>query len=156
MTDPPENTSERSESTIRKQLFHADLDRNQGETNVQMLGIDVYSVVFPLSVLALVVFIALTIGLDEQASMAYETVFDYVNRNFGWLYVLAVNMFMIALVAFGSGRYGNIRVVDRTLNRSSLDSAGSQCCLPLAWGLDVCFRRRRTDVSFHLRWRLVF
>ena len=110
MTDPSENTSGRSESTVREQLFHADLDRNPGETNVQLLGIDIHPVVFPLSVLALVVFIAFTVGLGEQASMAYETVFDYVNRNFGWLYVLVVNVFIIALVAFGSGRYGNIRL----------------------------------------------
>ncbi|MFA9517363.1 BCCT family transporter [Halopenitus sp. H-Gu1] len=110
MTDPTENTSKRDELTVREQLFHADLDRDPGETNVQRFGIDVHPVVFPLSVLALAVFVVLTIGLGEQAATAYQTVFDYVNRNFGWLYVLAVNVFIIALVAFGFSRYGNIRL----------------------------------------------
>lgn len=108
MSNPSEDTSKRGELTVREQVFHADLDRDLGETNVQLLGVDLHPVVFPLAVLALGVFVTLTIGLGEQAALAYETVFDYVNRTFGWLYVLAVNVFIIAMAAFGSSRYGNI------------------------------------------------
>lgn len=110
MTDRTENTSTSDELTVREQLFHADLDREPGKSNIQRFGIDVHPVVFPLSILTLAVFVALTIGLGEQAATEYQTVFDYVNRNFGWLYVLAVNIFIIALVAFGFSRYGDIRL----------------------------------------------
>ena len=110
MTDSPESTFKSDELTVREQLLHADLERDPGESNAQRSGFDVHPDVFPLSVLALVVFVALTIGLGEQAATAYQTVFDYVNRNFGWFYVLAVNVFIVALVAFGFSRYGNIRL----------------------------------------------
>ncbi|ALG81920.1 BCCT family transporter [Halanaeroarchaeum sulfurireducens] len=110
MTDPTENTSRRDEQTVRERFFHADLDRDPGDTNVQLFGIDVHPVVFPLSVLTLAVFVAITIGLGEQAETAYQAVFDSVNRNFGWLYVLAVNVFIVALVGFASSRFGAIRL----------------------------------------------
>jgi choline/glycine/proline betaine transport protein len=110
VTDQTENTPTQGDSTLREQVFYADLDRDLGETNVQLFGIDLHPVVFPLSVLALALFVTLTVGLGEQAETAYEAVFGYVNRNFGWFYVLAVNVFIIALVTFGTSRYGNIRL----------------------------------------------
>lgn len=110
MTDTEETTSQTDESSVRERLFYADLDRTPGETNVQVFGMDLHPVVFPLSIIALTVFVVLTVGLGEQAGRAFEMVFAYVNRNFGWFYVLAVNIFILALVGFGSSRYGTIRL----------------------------------------------
>jgi choline/glycine/proline betaine transport protein len=110
MPDPTESQPDEDSQTVRKRLFHADLDRDPGETNVRLWGFDIHPVVFPLSVLTLVLFITVTIGLDDQAAAAYETVFDSVNRNFGWLYILAVNSFIFALVAFAFSKYGTIRL----------------------------------------------
>jgi choline/carnitine/betaine transport len=110
VTDPTEETVTTDEVTLREQVFHTDLDRDPGAGTVQRFGIDVHPVVFPLSLLAVAAFVALTIGLGEQAATAYQTLFEYVNRNFGWLYVLAVNVFLIALVGFGFSRYGHVRL----------------------------------------------
>lgn len=110
MTDTNDEGSETDELPLRERFFHADLDRDPGESNVRLFAIEVHPVVFPVSVLALVTVVALTIGLGEQAATAYRRVFDYVNRNFGWFYVLAVNVFIVALVAFGLSRFGDIRL----------------------------------------------
>lgn len=42
--------------------------------------------------------IAATILLGDRAAAAYEGVFAFSNETFGWLYVLAVSAFLIALV----------------------------------------------------------
>ncbi len=110
MSESTEGPSGDDERTVRERVFHADIDRSPGEANVCLLGIDVHPVVFPISILAVVVFVAVTIGLGEQAATAYQTVFDAVNRSFGWLYVLAVNVFILAFVGFGLSRYGNVRL----------------------------------------------
>ncbi|WP_309484939.1 BCCT family transporter [Halorhabdus salina] len=110
MTDPTEETMPAGDETIRERLFHADVTREPGDTNVHRWGIDVHPVVFPLALAFIVVFVALTIGFGDRAATAYETVFDAVNANFGWFYVLSVNVFIIALVAFGVSGYGRIRL----------------------------------------------
>ena len=108
MTDPSE--AETAEPTVRERLFYADLQRNPGDDNVRRWGIEVHPVVFPLALTFIVLFVALTIGFGDRAVTAYETVFDTVNTHFGWFYILAVNVFITALVAFGLSGYGTIRL----------------------------------------------
>lgn len=67
-------------------------------------------VVFLGSLAIIVVGVALTVGFGDQASLAYRATFDFVNETFGWLYVLAVNVFLVALVAIGVSDYGRIRL----------------------------------------------
>ncbi|UWG48824.1 Choline-glycine betaine transporter [Halanaeroarchaeum sp. HSR-CO] len=110
MPDRAERQSPEDGPPVREEPFHAYLDREPGVSNVQLFGFDIQPVVFPLSVLAVVVAVTLTIGLGEQAAAAYQTVFEVVNRNFGWLYILAVNVFLLAMIAFGVSRYGSIRI----------------------------------------------
>ncbi|WP_233263402.1 BCCT family transporter [Halorhabdus sp. CUG00001] len=110
MTDPTEETVTDGEETIRERLFYADVAREPGDTNVRHWGIEVHPVVFPLALAFIVGFVALTVGFGDGAATAYETVFDAVTANFGWFYVLSVNVFLIALVAFGLSEYGTIRL----------------------------------------------
>ena len=110
MTDPTEEATAESEPTIRERLFYADLETSPGDDNVHRLGIDFHPVVFPLSLAFIAAFVALTIGFGDRAATAYEIVFDAVNANFGWFYVLSVNVFIATLVAAGLSRYGTIRL----------------------------------------------
>ncbi|WP_248299448.1 BCCT family transporter [Halorhabdus amylolytica] len=110
MSDSTQETTAGNEPTIREQLFHADLEREPGDDNVHRWGIDVHPVVFPLSLAFIAIFVALTVGFGDRATTAYRTVFDAVNANFGWFYVLSVNVFITALVAFGLSKYGEIRL----------------------------------------------
>jgi choline/carnitine/betaine transport len=110
VSDRTERTSDGGEPTTRERLFHAAVEREPWDDNVQRFGFDVHPVVFPLSIALVLGFLAVTIGSGGQAATAYTAVFDYVNGSFGWLYVLSVNVFLVALVAFGASGYGTLRL----------------------------------------------
>lgn len=110
MSDRPENTPDRRGTTVRERLFHATTKREPGDGNVRRFGFDVHPVVFPLSLVFVGGFLAITIGLGDRAATVYAAVFEYVNSSFGWLYVLSVNVFLVALIAFGASGYGTLRL----------------------------------------------
>ena len=95
---------------LQVELFHPDSDREPGDTNVTGLGFDVHPVVFPVALAVIALFIAATIALGDGAAAAYTAVFNGINEYFGWFYILAVNIFIIALVYFGVSKYGKIRL----------------------------------------------
>lgn len=105
-----DHTADEGERTVRERLFHADFDRDPSDVTVRRFGIAVHRIVFPLSLAVLVAFVALTLGLGEQAADTYQAVSAAVNARFGWLYVLAVNVFLLALLVFGFGRFGAVRL----------------------------------------------
>jgi choline/glycine/proline betaine transport protein len=61
-------------------------------------------------VVLIAVFIAATILLGDAAAGVYDGIFNAINVNFGWFYILAVNIFIIALVSFALSKYGKIRL----------------------------------------------
>ena len=104
-----EATGEMSDG-LQVELFHPESDREPGDTNIQKLGFDVHPVVFPISLVIIVAFVAGTILLGESASEVYSQVFNFVNTNFGWFYILAVNLFIGTILYFALSKYGNIRI----------------------------------------------
>jgi choline/carnitine/betaine transport len=95
---------------LQVELFHPDSDRAPGDTNIQGFGFDIHPIVFPLAVVIIALFIAATIILGDAAAGAYQGIFDAINVNFGWFYILAVNIFILALVYFALSKYGKIRL----------------------------------------------
>jgi choline/carnitine/betaine transport len=98
------------EADLRERFFHADLDREPGDRNREWVGITAHPIVFPVALLIIATFVLLTISLGNQAAAWYGTAFDFVNANFGWLFVLAVNVYLVGLVGFAISRYGTIRI----------------------------------------------
>ncbi|MFB6192177.1 MAG: BCCT family transporter, partial [Haloarculaceae archaeon] len=109
MADADETTGEMSDG-LQVELFHPESDREPGDTNIQAMGFDVHPVVFPVGVVIIALFIAVTILLGDAASGAYNAVFNFINSTFGWFYILAVNLFMGTILYFAFGKYGNIRI----------------------------------------------
>ena len=109
MADGEETTGEMSEG-LQVELFHPESDREPGDTNIEKWGFDVHPIVFPVALAIIALFIAVTIVLGEQASGAYSFLFNFIGENFGWFYLLAVNIFIITLLYFAFGKYGNIRI----------------------------------------------
>jgi choline/carnitine/betaine transport len=95
---------------LQVELFHPDSDREPGDTNIQRLGFDIHPVVFPISLVVIVAFVAATIALGEQAASVYNNIFNFVNGNFGWFYITSVNLFIITVIYFAVSKYGNIRI----------------------------------------------
>jgi choline/glycine/proline betaine transport protein len=109
MADGEETTGEMSDG-LQVELFHPESDREPGDTNIEKWGFDVHPVVFPVALVIIALFIAATVLLGEQASAAYTWLFNFIGENFGWFYLLAVNVFIITLLYFALGKYGNIRI----------------------------------------------
>ena len=104
-----DQTGEMSDG-LQVELFHPDSDREPGDTNIQKWGFDIHPVVFPVALALIALFIAITIVLGDSASAAYTWLFNFIGENFGWFYLLAVNIFIVVLLYFAFGKFGNIRI----------------------------------------------
>jgi choline/carnitine/betaine transport len=104
-----DTTGEMSDG-LQVELFHPESDREPGDTNIQKFGFDIHPVVFPVALVLIALFIAATIILGESASAAYTWLFNFIGENFGWFYLLSVNIFIVVLLYFAFGKYGNIKI----------------------------------------------
>ena len=112
MADSEETTGEMSDG-LQVELFHPESDREPGDTNIQALGFDIHPVVFPVALVLIATFIAITLlgpvfGLDVEG--AYTWLFEFIGDTFGWFYLLAVNIFIVVLLYFALGKYGTIKI----------------------------------------------
>ncbi len=104
-----DSTGEMSDG-LQVELFHPDSDREPGDTNIQKLGFDIHPVVFPVALLLIGLFIAVTVLLGDGAAAAYSWLFDFIGENFGWFYLLAVNVFILVMLYFAFGKFGSIKI----------------------------------------------
>jgi choline/glycine/proline betaine transport protein len=144
MAESDETTGEMSDG-LQVELFHPDSDREPGDTNIQRFGFDIHPVVFPVALVIVALFIAITIlfrtlaeafgwtmvvaqqtaqenGWEvlrqaqdgvvvyQTASDAYNVIFTFIGTNFGWFYLLAVNIFIVVLLFFAFSKYGKIKI----------------------------------------------
>ena len=109
MADSDQQTGEMSDG-LQVELFHPESDREPGDTNIQAAGFDIHPVVFPVALVIIALFIAVTILLGDTASSAYTWLFNTIGDTFGWFYLLAVNVFIVTLLYFAFSRYGNIKI----------------------------------------------
>lgn len=56
------------------------------------------------------VFIVLTVMYREQSAVFFQSLLDGIGGTFGWLYILSVNFFVIAMVLVAASNYGKIRI----------------------------------------------
>jgi choline/glycine/proline betaine transport protein len=104
-----DTTGEMSEG-LQVELFHPDSDREPGDGNYQGHGFDVHPVVFPVALALIVLFVATTLLLGDQAAAVYDGISTAINTYFGWFYILAVNVFIVTVVYFAVSKYGRIRI----------------------------------------------
>jgi len=109
MAESDETTGEMSDG-LQVELFHPDSDREPGDTNIQRFGFDIHPVVFPVALVIIALFIFVTIILGDQAASMYTALFNFIGENFGWFYLLAVNIFIVVLLFFAFSRYGKIKI----------------------------------------------
>jgi choline/glycine/proline betaine transport protein len=85
-------------------------DREPGDTNIVKWGFDIHPQVTFWSSGILIVFIAWTLIFQDTASDVFATVLDFIGNSFGWLYILAANIFVVVGFFFAFSRYGKIRI----------------------------------------------
>jgi len=95
---------------LQVELFHPESDREPGDTNIQKFGFDVHPIVFPISGVMIALFVVATIAMGEQASSFFNGLFDFINVNFGWFYIGAVNVLLVFLIYLAASKYGAIKI----------------------------------------------
>ena len=84
--------------------------RKPGDENIVRGGFDLNGPVSFWSAGLLTAFIAGTLILQDRASAFFDALLELVNRGFGWFYILAANIFVLAGVFFAFSRFGKIRL----------------------------------------------
>lgn len=140
MTDSDETTGEMSDG-LQVELFHPDSDREPGDTNKELMGgwFDIHPIVFPVALIIIALFVAITVLMGNQASSAYEWLFNTVNDTFGWFYILAVNIFIITIVYFAVSKYGNIRIGGVEAEKEFSDFAWMAMLFSAGMGIGLMF-----------------
>lgn len=85
-------------------------DRRPGDTNFVKWGLDLHPWVTLVSAAVLLLFVGGTLVFSDQAEMAFSDALAAINEGFGWFYILAVNVFVLAALYFAVSRYGKIRI----------------------------------------------
>jgi choline/glycine/proline betaine transport protein len=139
MADGKEEAVGEMSDGLQVELFHPESDREPGDTNIAKWGFDVHPVVFPVALVVIALFIALTILLGEDASGAYTFLFNFIGENFGWFYLLSVNVFIITLLYFAFGKYGNIRIGGVRAEKEFSDFAWMAMLFSAGMGIGLMF-----------------
>jgi len=139
MADGEEEAVGEMSEGLQVELFHPESDREPGDTNIEKWGFDVHPVVFPVALAIIALFIAVTILLGEQASSAYSFLFNFIGENFGWFYLLAVNVFIITLLYFALGKYGQIRIGGVEAEKEFSDFAWMAMLFSAGMGIGLMF-----------------
>ncbi|MEL7834551.1 BCCT family transporter [Fodinibius sp. Rm-B-1B1-1] len=71
---------------------------------------DVHNPVFWPSVVLIFSMIVTTLVMGEQAETMFSAAQSYISNNFGWLFILSVNTFLIFSLVIAFSRFGNIRL----------------------------------------------
>lgn len=138
MTDGEETTGEMSDG-LQVELFHPESDRKPGDTNYQGFGFDVHPVVFPVALVLIALFVAVTVLLGDQAATVYNDIFNYINNTFGWFYILAVNVFIVTILYFAFSKYGQIRIGGVEAEKEFSDFAWMAMLFSAGMGIGLMF-----------------
>ncbi|WP_096389819.1 BCCT family transporter [Halopenitus persicus] len=139
MSDGEEEAVGEMSEGLQVELFHPDSDREPGDTNIQRFGFDIHPIVFPVALLLIAAFVVLTIGLGEDAASAYTWLFNFIGENFGWFYLLAVNVFIITLLFFAFSKYGNIKIGGVEAEKEFSDFAWMAMLFSAGMGIGLMF-----------------
>ncbi|WPR76086.1 BCCT family transporter [Algoriphagus sp. NG3] len=72
--------------------------------------VDIHNPVFFPAIILLVVFMTVTIVVGEPMVVLFGTVKSFVTDKVGWLFILAVNAFIIFCIFLGFSKYGSVRL----------------------------------------------
>jgi choline/glycine/proline betaine transport protein len=84
--------------------------REPGDTNWVGFGFDIHPHVTFAAAALLLLFVAWTLLAGEQAASVFNSLLSGISSGFGWLYIAAANIFVIAMAFFAFSNYGKIRI----------------------------------------------
>lgn len=91
-------------------LFDESEKQEAGENNWSGFGFDIHPHVTVSSVVVLTIFIFMTLMFKEEAAGFSADALKWVSGSFGWFFILAANVFIVAALYFAFSRFGRIRI----------------------------------------------
>jgi BCCT family betaine/carnitine transporter len=81
-----------------------------GQDNVQVMGLDIHNPVFPISAVAIILFVAVALVFGEQAATVLGGIRVWLTSTFDWLFMLAANLFVLFCLALVLSPLGKVRL----------------------------------------------
>ena len=91
-----------------------DTDYVIGQDNITAspmgVNVDLHGKVFTISSLLVVLFVVLTLAMQDQVGPIYQMVFDYLTKNLGWFFIFSANVFVVLCLFLIVSPLGKIRI----------------------------------------------
>lgn len=84
--------------------------REPGDNNWVGYGFDLHPTVTVGAGGLLILFVVWVLLAGDQAAGVFDSVLGAIGTNFGWFYIAAANIFVIAMAVFAFSRFGKIRI----------------------------------------------
>ena len=81
-----------------------------GESNWMGFGFDLHPFVTVVAGVLVLAFIVLTLSFGLRAETFFQGLLDGIGNTFGWFYILAANVFVLAMFILAMSRFGNLRI----------------------------------------------
>lgn len=104
-------------------------------TNTMGLNLDLHGKVFSISAIIVLLFVVLTLALQDTIAPIYDAIFGFLTGNLAWFFILAANIFVILCLGLIFSPSVKSVLVALKPNRILPIWVGFQCCLPRAWEL---------------------
>lgn len=80
------------------------------DQSTKFLGLVVNKTVFLATIAVIITSVAFTLIFESEAEYYFNVAQDYVSTHGGWIYTLAVNLFIVFCVYVALSKFGNIRI----------------------------------------------
>ncbi|PSQ18969.1 glycine/betaine ABC transporter [Halobacteriales archaeon QS_8_69_26] len=77
--------------------------------------------------------------VHQTANNAYSIIFDFIGANFGWFYLLVVNVFILVLLYFALGKFGDIKIGGVEAEKEFSDLAWMAMLFSAGMGIGLMF-----------------
>ena len=85
-------------------------EREPGDRNWSGMGFDIHPHVTGASIIVLTILIAMIFLFDERADDVADSMKEWIATTFGWFFIFAANIFVIAAAYFAFSRLGRVRI----------------------------------------------
>ena len=113
--------------------------RKPGDTNWVGYGFDIHPQVTFISGGIMIIFIAWTLIAGESAAAVFNSILSTISSTFGWFYIGAANVFVLAIAFFAFSKYGKIRLGGVNAKPEFSDFAWYSMLISAGMGIGLMF-----------------
>lgn len=100
---------------------------------------DIHGPVFWPATILIVLFISITLIVGEPMANVFQSTQNAISSNFGWLFIVAVNAFLVFSLYIGFSKYGSIRLGGDTAEKEFSTTAWFAMLFSAGMGIGILF-----------------